>query len=103
MSFDDVALHFAESNKLVCRSFPIAALKSIKKLGMKSYVFGISNTQGVSFNVASNRLAKSRGGEGCLDVIRIRSNTYQMLKIGLEQEDSSPEIKEELSSKLIVR
>uniref|UniRef100_A0A5K3EUF0 UDENN domain-containing protein n=2 Tax=Mesocestoides corti TaxID=53468 RepID=A0A5K3EUF0_MESCO len=108
-----------QSNKVVCRSFPVAALHSIKRIGNTRVItVPAASTIAATFDVnggsgaGSKHLRKqfgsaNRGGAigassaEILDVYRLRALNMQMLRLGFDPDDVPSEAREELRHLLV--
>lgn len=106
----------AESNKVVCRSFPVAALHSVKRIGNTRVITTIpaAPTIATSFDMGGasslgEKHSKLRGGRGIsssssseiLDVYRLRALTMQMMRLGFDPDEVSSEARDDLKRLLI--
>lgn len=114
----------AESNKVVCRSFPVAALHSIKRMGNIRVITTIAAAPtiaspfdvggaGISseINRGSKHLRKLRGANAAgtasasstetLDVYRLRALTMQMMRLGFDPDEVPSEARDDLRRLLV--
>ncbi|VDM31890.1 unnamed protein product [Hydatigera taeniaeformis] len=106
-----------QSNKVVCRSFPVAALHSIKRMGSARVVttIPVAPTIATSFEMGvggggsgKKQHRKLRIGSAAsssstetLDVYRLRALTMQMMRLGFDPDEVSSEARDELRRVLI--
>ncbi|VDL19628.1 unnamed protein product [Hymenolepis diminuta] len=106
-----------QSNKVVCRSFPVAALHSIKRIGNTRVVTTIPAAPSIatSFDMGgtNNLVGKQRGGKRggvaisssssaeTLDVYRLRALTMQMMRLGFDPDEVSSEARDYLRRLLV--
>eukprot|EP00108_Taenia_solium_P002239 TsM_000999000 transcript=TsM_000999000 gene=TsM_000999000 len=106
-----------QSNKVVCRSFPVAALHSIKRMGSARVV----TTNPVAPTIAASlEMGGGSGGSGkkqhrklriggvtssssteTLDVYRLRALTMQMMRLGFDPDEVPSEARDELRRVLV--